>query len=191
MFVTLLSSTCFGPWHAHPQEGQLQKHQSALNRCSVQPLLWERGYQMLCLCSCSSWRWTCQGPKHVEDKNVTYILLLNCALKLVEEIILYYDARSIKHQTTLPWLNTADRNTGQIWATYSVTYLYIHIIQGHYFIHPVPLLTLCRYFNVCVRSGQSPATISVPLTVQHSQHTVYYSLSLQFNSHLFCFYVSF
>ena len=29
---------------------------------------------------------------------MTYILLLNCALKLVEEIILYYDARSKKHQ---------------------------------------------------------------------------------------------
>ena len=26
------------------------------------------------------------------------MLLLNCALKLVEEIILYYDARSKKHQ---------------------------------------------------------------------------------------------
>ena len=33
-----------------------------------------------------------------EDSNVTYMLLLNCALKLVEEIILYYDARSKKHQ---------------------------------------------------------------------------------------------
>ena len=49
-------------------------------------------------CSCSSWAWACQGPKRVEDSNVTYMLLLNCALKLVEEIILYYDARSIKHQ---------------------------------------------------------------------------------------------
>ena len=29
---------------------------------------------------------------------MTYVLLLNCALKLVEEIILYYDARSKKHQ---------------------------------------------------------------------------------------------
>ena len=34
-----------------------------------------------------------------EDNSVTNILLMNkenCALKLVEEIILYYDARSIK-----------------------------------------------------------------------------------------------
>ena len=31
---------------------------------------------------------------------MTYMLLLNCALKLVEEIILYYDARSKKHQKT-------------------------------------------------------------------------------------------
>ena len=53
---------------------------------------------MLCLCSCSSRGWACQGPKHVEDSNVTYMLLLNCELKLVEEIILYYDARSKKHQ---------------------------------------------------------------------------------------------
>ena len=43
---------------------------------------------MLCLCSCSSWGWACQGPKHVKDGSVTYMLLLNCALKLVEEIIL-------------------------------------------------------------------------------------------------------
>ena len=48
----------------------------------------ERGYQMLCLCSCSSWGWACQGPKHVEDSNVTYMFILKCALKLVEEIIL-------------------------------------------------------------------------------------------------------
>ena len=53
---------------------------------------------MLCSCSCSSRGWACQGPKHVEDSSVTYMLLLNCALKLVEEIILYYDARSKKHQ---------------------------------------------------------------------------------------------
>ena len=31
---------------------------------------------------------------------MTYMLLLNCALKLVEEVILYYDARSKKHQAT-------------------------------------------------------------------------------------------
>ena len=41
---------------------------------------------MLCLCSCSSRGWACQGPKHVEDGSVTYMLLLNCALKLIEEI---------------------------------------------------------------------------------------------------------
>ena len=31
---------------------------------------------------------------------MTYMLLLNCALKLVEETILYCDARSKKHQMT-------------------------------------------------------------------------------------------
>ena len=55
---------------------------------------------MLCLYSCSSRGWARQGPKHFEDSNVTYMLLLNCALKLGEEIILYYDARSKKHQIT-------------------------------------------------------------------------------------------
>ena len=30
---------------------------------------------------------------------MTYMLVLKCALKLVEEIILYYDGRSKKHQT--------------------------------------------------------------------------------------------
>ena len=33
---------------------------------------------------------------------MTYMSLLNCALKLVEEIILYYDARSKKHQIAEP-----------------------------------------------------------------------------------------
>ena len=41
---------------------------------------------------------------HVEDNSVTDILLMNkenCALKLVDEITLYYDARSKKHQSTV------------------------------------------------------------------------------------------
>ena len=33
---------------------------------------------------------------------MTYMLLLNGALKLVEDIILYYDARSKKHQIMKP-----------------------------------------------------------------------------------------
>ena len=45
---------------------------------------------MLCLCSCSSWGWACRDPKHVEDNNVTYMFILKCALKLVEEIILMF-----------------------------------------------------------------------------------------------------
>ena len=36
---------------------------------------------------------------------MTYMLLLNCALKLVEEIILYYDARSKKHQIKLVYFD--------------------------------------------------------------------------------------
>ena len=47
---------------------------------------------------------TLLSSKHVEDNNVTNILLTNkenCALKLVDEIILYYDARSKKYQKTI------------------------------------------------------------------------------------------
>ena len=33
---------------------------------------------------------------------MTYMLLLNCALKLVKEIILYYDDRSKKHIKKTP-----------------------------------------------------------------------------------------
>ena len=46
---------------------------------------------------------TLLSSKNVEDNGVTNILLMNkenCALKLVDEIILYYDARSKKHQIT-------------------------------------------------------------------------------------------
>jgi len=43
--------------------------------------------------------------QHGEDGSVTYMLLFNCALKLVEEIILYYDARSKKHQITCECLS--------------------------------------------------------------------------------------
>ena len=71
--------------------------QSPLSTGVVCSRLVERGYQMLCLYSCSSWRWACQGQKHVED-NVTYMFILKCALKLVLKNILYYDARSEKHQ---------------------------------------------------------------------------------------------
>ena len=46
---------------------------SLLSTGVVYSRLGERGYQLLCLCSCSSWGWACQGPKHVEDSNVTYM----------------------------------------------------------------------------------------------------------------------
>ena len=38
---------------------------------------------------------------------MTYMLLLNCALKLVEEIILYYDARSKKQKKK--WIQHVNR----------------------------------------------------------------------------------
>ena len=61
---------------------------------------------MLCEYNFSSWRWSCSCSKHVKDNSVTNILLMNkenSALKLVDEIILYYDARSKKHQITKNW----------------------------------------------------------------------------------------
>jgi len=45
-----------------------------------------------------------------------------------------YEMQVYKQQTTLPRLNTADRNKGQFWTTYSVMYWCSHIIQGHYFL---------------------------------------------------------
>ena len=44
-----------------------------------------------------------------KDNSVTNVLLMNkenCALKLVDEIILYYDARSKKHQKSLRYKPT-------------------------------------------------------------------------------------
>ena len=44
---------------------------------------------------------------------MTYMLLLNCALQLVEEIILYYDARSKKHKKTSSYeISTKRKNSG-------------------------------------------------------------------------------
>ena len=46
---------------------------------------------------------------------MTYMLLLNCALKLVEELILYYDARSKKHQTEVLFcLSRFAYNSGKV-----------------------------------------------------------------------------
>ena len=39
---------------------------------------------------------------------MTYMFILKCALKLVEEIILYYDARSKKHQMHISILPSID-----------------------------------------------------------------------------------
>ena len=47
--------------------------------------------------SYSSWGWACQGPKYVEDSNVTYMFILKCALKLVEEIILLLISLPLKY----------------------------------------------------------------------------------------------
>ena len=36
---------------------------------------------------------------------MTYMFILKCALKLVEEIILYYDARSKKHKKKISFVH--------------------------------------------------------------------------------------
>ena len=41
---------------------------------------------------------------------MTYMFILKCALKLVEEIILYYDARSKKQQITTIFVLGMDHN---------------------------------------------------------------------------------
>jgi len=65
---------------------------------------------------------------------------------------------------------------------------FYNIIQGHYFFPPSTTSPSLQVFQcVCVRLDHSSASISVTLTVQHGQHSVYYSVSCQFNSHLFCF----
>ena len=47
---------------------------------------------------------------------MTYMLLLNCALKLGEEIILYYDARSKKHKKKLAILQETGWAPRPVWS---------------------------------------------------------------------------
>ena len=56
---------------------------------------------------------------------MTYMLLLNCALKLVEEIILYYDARSKKHQM-YSIIAVTNKHTAKLHHVGSL-YIYIYI----------------------------------------------------------------
>ena len=104
----------------------------------------ERRYQMLCEYNFSSWRWACYCSKHVEDNSVAYILLMNkenCALKLVAEIILYYDARSKKHQitTTLFWFRKVP----------TCFRLRAHH-QGHHYILGRNMLSFFLIFSPCI-----------------------------------------
>jgi len=56
---------------------------------------------------------------------MTYMLLKNCALNLAEEIILYYDARSKKHQ--IGRVSSYSRNTE---GTYATGVLLIRLISS-------------------------------------------------------------
>ena len=66
------------------------------------------------------------------------------------------------------------------------TALYLHNAGSLFYTRNNTSHSLQVFQSLCVMFGQSPATISVTLTVPHGQHTVYCSLSRQFNSHLFC-----
>jgi len=78
---------------------------------------------------------------------VTYMLLLNCALKLDEEIILYYDARSKKHQIT----------------KYSVLEVLVHLVR---FLS----LNMGELFSVVVQ--KCIYLFVMPLTMMSVTHTI-------------------
>ena len=82
-----------------PVESRLCRAESALYRCTVQPFT-ESDDTRCCVN-------TICPPEdgHVNARNMSRIVHLlmnkNCALKLVNEIILYYDARSKKHKKNM------------------------------------------------------------------------------------------
>ena len=68
------------------------------------------------------------GTKIVEDNSVTNILLMNkenCALKLADEIILYYDARTKKQRKLC--IKVGWWNNSVLWCTVEETSNYKHM----------------------------------------------------------------
>ena len=80
---------------------------------------------------------------------MTYMLLLNCALKLVEEIILYYDARSKKHQKCPIWIDVSENE-------YTCHLL---AVQGSYF------WFLGAFVKQCIQRIVTSSCMSVLLVV--------------------------
>ena len=77
----------------------IRTQESALNQCTVQTFT--ESEDTSCCVNTIFPPEDGHGSKHVEGNSITNILLMNkenCALKLVDETILYYDARSKKHQ---------------------------------------------------------------------------------------------
>ena len=64
---------------------------------------------------------------------MTYMMLLNCALKLVEEIILYYDTRSKKHtkKSRLEIVTFLTMQFLQTFVTYIVTLISMYCRSGN------------------------------------------------------------
>ena len=62
---------------------------------------------------------------------MTYMLLLNYALKLVEEIILYYDARSEKHQIVIKFILICTTCFGLI-SSHHLTIILKHLEEEYY-----------------------------------------------------------
>ena len=144
-----------------------------LSRCTlpryttgvVYSRLEERGYQMLCLCSCSSWRWACQGPKHVEDSNVTHMFILKCALKLVLKNIPQKQefVNLLGPGPSLVIKEFTGPRSYKGWETliYTVLCLQTLVIHCHYFIWKLSLATTSRLVNPIksVHSSNLPHTL--------------------------------
>ena len=84
------------PRHVSSINTPIFRRKNCIHTASVTFALRKRLHSTLAESGLSSWRWACWCSKHVEDNSVTNILLMNkenCALKLVDETILYYDAR--------------------------------------------------------------------------------------------------
>ena len=72
MYVTLLSSTCFGPWHAHPQEEPLHKHS----------IWYPRSHKRLYTTPVES---RLQSSSHLHTVRITGILNICCHITTMDD----------------------------------------------------------------------------------------------------------
>ena len=83
---------------------------------------------------------------------MTYMLILNCALKLVEEIILYYDARSKTHQIPLKFFFKPVRSSYSISESLQNNPIIKCVIEVDVFCYSSGKLTATNY-KFCVWSN--------------------------------------